>query len=82
MIICATDIDVPDGVKPTAGEVTTIIYIAVGVSGGVLLAAGGGIVVVVVVVVVFTVIKRTAQYDKRYIYVSEWTSELTMYRMT
>ena len=40
----ATNIDVADGVKPTAGEkMATYIYIAVGVSCGVLLAAGGGV---------------------------------------
>ena len=56
--------DIADGVKPTAGEeVATYIYIAVGVSCGVLLAAGGGI---VVVVVVFAVTRKTAQCDKRY----------------
>ena len=39
------------------------VYIAVGVSCGVLLAAGGGI---VVVVVVFVVTRRTTTCDKRY----------------
>ena len=40
------------------------VYIAVGVSCGVLLAAGGGI--VVVVVVVFAVTRKTTTCDKRY----------------
>ena len=56
---CATDIDVPDGVKPMAGEeMTTHTYIAVGVSCGVLLAA---VVVVVVVVVAVLVRKRQSR---------------------
>ena len=43
-------IDVPDGVKPTAGGEMTNLYIYIAV-GGLLLVASGGIVVVVAVLV-------------------------------
>ena len=54
-IQCATDIDVPGGVKPNEENETSTdlpyTYIAVGGGGGVLLAACVGIVVVVAVLV-------------------------------